>query len=374
MLDQGNQHDNSRAPTPYLDNSGSRNYHKEHEQHGKSRTVNRDANRKLKSISPVPHVSATLTRDRVPLWEDEDPGEGTNEPQYVAKGAFLLKNGPKETKFSSPKAVDQSQPAWLLGDGFSGDEGKPGYGLFGVVKRKRRRSRSRTRAGSRVGQLETELATQKSRKDSRLDFNRHINNKTKRRRGPAKDVWPTTKNFAEDIFVGETRSAKPDSRTVVPKTQKVEGLVHHSNNRGGGGGDVNPTAKRQRSFQYIPPQDKGSVDFENFRRVRGLQQGDARFLLSQIANYHPQRFKDSHVVLDSDDEDEEVSDEISATAFEIESKSRRSTSLGERDYIPVDDNNQEYRSTSVSSSRLSRATSRMPSQELHAGDSLKGDE
>lgn len=368
LPNKAGKHNHARERSvSHHDVSDSRDYRREYEQCGKSRPVEYDIDRKLKSLPRLPHVSTTLAQEPVSLWEDEDPDEGTDEPHYIAKGAFLLKNGPPKSRFSSPRVVDQSKPTWLLGDGFSGDEGKPGYGLFGIVKRKRR-SRSRPPAGSRVGQLETEPATQKRRKASRLDFNRHVGSKTKRRRGPPKDIWPTATNFAEDIFVRES-STKPDSSMVVPETQKNKGLTPHSSSNNGGGGDVSSIAKRQISFQYIPPQDKGSVDFENFRRVRGLQLGDARFLLSQTTYHHGRREfdKDSHVVLDSDDEDDEVSVEISTDAFEIESMSQRSISLGERSHVPVDDNNEESRSASTPSSRSCRAVSRLSSLEVHVG-------
>ena len=73
------------------------------------------------------------------------------------------------------------------------------------------------------------------------------------------------------------------------------------------------------------------------------------------------------IVGDSDDEDDEVSVEISTDAFEIESMSQRSISLGERSHVPVDDNNEESRSASTPSSRSCRVASRLSSLEVHVG-------
>lgn len=141
-----------------------------------------------------------------------------------------------------------------MGDGFSGDELKPGFG-FRVLKRRKRR-----KSGSipRIGPLETESAPNKERQVVSQTFEPYQGRKFTNRRAPRKDVWPTMEDFIDGTIVNTTNRTILNSQMTIPETRVCGQPPTY---RQGDHGE-NPILESR----YNRPQIRAPVEFENFRR------------------------------------------------------------------------------------------------------------
>ena len=307
---------------PYLNDSGSDAYYAESESGEEPKESANELNNDLESFSDESIESQRLTPDELSLSGSEESDAGIER-----LGAFLLKNGRKESRFSLPRTNNRRKSTWLVGDGFSGDEGNPGFGLFGIVKRKRRRSRSRSRAD----QPETEPTVHRKTRTNRLDFNHSTDKISKHRRGPPKDIWPTLQNFSEEIIAQGADRTIPDSRPTAPEAPADEPLIHHFN-----GSRVKPIIEDYSIFQYVPPQNKGAVDFENFRRVRAQEPTAAKRLVfpTMYCCRDGGSDRDPYIIPDSEDEENQFSgfpdEELNMENHQEEVLSRLLTSMENR--------------------------------------------
>ncbi|RYP37211.1 hypothetical protein DL767_003030 [Monosporascus sp. MG133] len=190
-------------------------------------------------------------------------------------GAFLLKKDRNRDKFSSPKASSQPEPIWRIGDGFSEDEKRlePGFLIPGKHKRRR------TRSLSRIGRLETESGAGKDTQATGLKFGTVPEQQFKRRRGPPKDIWPTTKNFADDTTVRVADRTIPDSQSFIPETQRYLPRTHHYRDEGG---------EKPDSFSYVGPRNRSPLEFEDSRGVQDTPPKPGLPLATQTTLYFQQ--------------------------------------------------------------------------------------
>ncbi|RYP49117.1 hypothetical protein DL768_005114 [Monosporascus sp. mg162] len=193
--------------------------------------------------------------DKLPLSEECVPNTEDEESPFVTIGAFLLKKDRNRDKFSAPKASSQPEPIWRIGDGFSEDEKRLEPGFLIPGKHKRRRARSL----SRLGRLETESGAGKDTQANGLKFGTVPEQQFKRRRGPPKDIWPTTENFADDTTVRVADRTIPDSQSCIPDTQRYLPRTHHYWDEG----DEKPD-----SFSYVGPRNRSPLEFTGFRGVQ----------------------------------------------------------------------------------------------------------
>ncbi|ORY64988.1 uncharacterized protein BCR38DRAFT_523538 [Pseudomassariella vexata] len=171
--------------------------------------------------SPATQYSSIAPLDETPLDMQTNQERRERKPEYVAKGAFLVKKD-QEGEFNFPKFQSQPEPSWRAGDGFSGDEANPDFIFFVTGKHKRKR-RSKFMLGMpTLSMNETSRPSSCIRafgKRRRVDeFPQH-----QRRgvcRGEKKDIWPTLDDFVESTLPDRAkrlsnRAENDDGNSVV---------------------------------------------------------------------------------------------------------------------------------------------------------------
>ncbi|XXG98234.1 hypothetical protein Hte_004557 [Hypoxylon texense] len=281
---------------------------------------------------------------QLPLSGDVETHNSDGEATYEKKGAFRLKRNPANLEFRFPKSLSQPEPLWRAGDGFSSDEAKPNFifSMTGAHKQKR----PRPLPGIGKLQLEAEKMAKEdtSGRHAKRSKTRHLTEyDMERRRGAAKDIWPTVENFAEELVVRTRNPIVPDHENIIPSTISPE---------------PTPVPQPRPLLEYVPPSSRKRKhsEFENFGRR--LQAHGSMFADSPEP-------RGAHINQLDIGNDEEYDDEEKEEEYGME----EDEPVSETRYGGDDDEDEEY--SSYDESVHGTACSQEPSSEDSAASGLE---
>ncbi|KAI1498677.1 hypothetical protein F5X99DRAFT_392676 [Biscogniauxia marginata] len=245
---------NRRRSTPHPDPARSQQHRSLHRQRNSSERRECESNENIKELFKVSKATSNAntegSRQSTEICSNTDnPGSS-----YVAKGTFLLHKTPERAGFHFPKATSQPEPSWRPGDGFSGDEAKPGFIFSLTGNRKRKRSRSLPGIGKL--QVEAEIVEEQIQNGPSAirPWTGHL---MQRRVNPSstgvKEIWPTIENF-EDGSISKVRK-----RTETQSQKRARSTTTLT---------PTPDLMPKSVYQQVPLRNRGISDFENFGRPR----------------------------------------------------------------------------------------------------------
>ncbi|KAI0387997.1 hypothetical protein F5Y04DRAFT_286909 [Hypomontagnella monticulosa] len=230
--------------------------------HNTSDKSTAEENRSIKKLLGVTKETERPGRPAaalLPLSLEVESHDNDGKAVYEQKGAFRLKKNEGNRQFRFPKSLSQPEPLWRAGDGFSVDEARPGF----VFLMTGAHGRGRSRSVPGIGKLPLESENVSGENLRALGttcpkVQRLSQYDTKRRRGAAKDVWPTRDNFSEEIPSRKRDPTILENQKVIPSTIPPPSLFV-------------PASRAKETFDYKPPAAKTRQhsDFENFgKRLR----------------------------------------------------------------------------------------------------------
>ncbi|KAI1379541.1 hypothetical protein F4677DRAFT_336033 [Hypoxylon crocopeplum] len=239
----------ARRATPYSDQPESRKSRKVDDTHEIS---SEPTAKRSRSIKRLLKVTKGLERPLVAQLPLSGNVESDEQATYERKGAFRLKSKESKDEFRFPTPKSQPEPLWHAGDGFSGDEAKPGF-IFSMTGT-HKPTKPQSLPG--IGKLQLESA-EASKDDPRGSGTSNPKPKSsfqyaiKRRRGVAKDVWPTRKNFAEELQMRQRNPTAPDPEKVISSTVPLPSTPE-------------PQAREALKYIQSSQRERKPLDFESF--------------------------------------------------------------------------------------------------------------
>ncbi|KAI0010026.1 hypothetical protein F4779DRAFT_617058 [Xylariaceae sp. FL0662B] len=278
-----------RRLASFPDVEGSRKKRRANEKSRDTRESINERNSSIKHSFRVTKRPSSLAPAQLPLSGDENSGGSDKQTAYEIQGAFRLQKNKGTEGFSFPKPLAYSEPIWRAGDGFSGDEARPGFMFLMTGTHKRRRSRSPPGMGRL--DLEKESESRSNLGGSvmvRPKIERFTQTQMKHRRGEIKDIWPTVDNFSDASIVRARNPTVPASQEIIPSTIPPQ-----------------PTPiprARDAPDPSVSSRKGGRLNFEDFgrrlRRIMSSSQGD------NVPGHPPTDLRGAGLTDDSEVEDE----------------------------------------------------------------------